>query len=588
MRFRPVRLRTGYDTDEVDHYLDRLADELRRREGPPTDAEPVRAAGDLGGPVGVSGGGRAPGGRRAGPGAVSRRHGRRSRPAAGCCTSTSTSSSPPSRCCAGPSSPACRWSSAAAGDPTERGVVSTASYEARAFGVGSGMPLRTAARKVPDAVFLPVDHAAYDAASAAGHGHAARARRAGGGARLGRGVPGRRRTDDPEAFAAGRAGGRARRHPAALLGRHRRQQAAGQDRHRLRQATRGRPADHRDLVRRDGRRGRPTRCGASAARPPAKLAELGIHTVSELAATETQVLADRLGPTMGPWYRRLGRGVDSSPGRRDAVRRARARPRDDVPAEPRPTGTRSPTRCASSRPRSPRTSAPRGGPRSGSAMKLRYAPFETRTRSLTLPGPTSDGAGDRRRGAGAARPLRPRPGRSGWSACGRRWNRRRTDSPRGEEDHARGAVPGSRRAGATATLVPRWWTARTRAGTSTRPSTSVCGSARCCSPRAPARPTWARRCSNVAHGCGLRGATADVTFTELAMSYQTSFDEPAMIQIRQVRHREIDYEDLTLVDHLVRDLLGGTSTATRPAAGWPASCRRGTGCPAGRSPSGSA
>ena len=62
---------------------------------------------------------------------------------------------------------------------------------------------------------------------------------------------------------------------------------------------------------------------------------------------------------------------------------------------------------------------------------------------------------------------------------------------------------------------------------------------------------------NVAHGCGLRGATADVTFTELAMSHQTSFDEPAMIQIRQVRHREIDYEDLTLVDHLVRDLLAG-------------------------------
>jgi uncharacterized membrane protein YjjP (DUF1212 family) len=60
---------------------------------------------------------------------------------------------------------------------------------------------------------------------------------------------------------------------------------------------------------------------------------------------------------------------------------------------------------------------------------------------------------------------------------------------------------------------------------------------------------------NVAHGCGLRGATADVTFTELAMSNQTGYDEPAMIQIRQVRHREIDYEDLTLVDHLVRDLL---------------------------------
>lgn len=40
------------------------------------------------------------------------------------------------------------------GDPTERAVVSTASYEARAFGIGSGMPLKIAARKAPpEAVF---------------------------------------------------------------------------------------------------------------------------------------------------------------------------------------------------------------------------------------------------------------------------------------------------------------------------------------------------------------------------------------------------------------------------------------------------
>src|SRR4029453_17470488 len=53
------------------------------------------------------------------------------------------------------------------GDPSRpRQVVATASYEARAYGVRSGMPLRTAARRCPDAVFLPSDHPAYDAASA--------------------------------------------------------------------------------------------------------------------------------------------------------------------------------------------------------------------------------------------------------------------------------------------------------------------------------------------------------------------------------------------------------------------------------------
>src|SRR4051794_26301520 len=52
------------------------------------------------------------------------------------------------------------------GDPTKRGVVSTASYEARKYGVGSGMALRLAARKCPEAVFLPVDREAYDNASA--------------------------------------------------------------------------------------------------------------------------------------------------------------------------------------------------------------------------------------------------------------------------------------------------------------------------------------------------------------------------------------------------------------------------------------
>lgn len=52
------------------------------------------------------------------------------------------------------------------GDPNEpRKVVTCASYPAREFGVHAGMPLRTAARRCPDATFLPSDPAAYDAAS---------------------------------------------------------------------------------------------------------------------------------------------------------------------------------------------------------------------------------------------------------------------------------------------------------------------------------------------------------------------------------------------------------------------------------------
>jgi DNA polymerase-4 len=51
------------------------------------------------------------------------------------------------------------------GDPTKRGVVSTASYEARKFGIHSAMPLRTAYKLCPHAVFLPVDYREYSRVS---------------------------------------------------------------------------------------------------------------------------------------------------------------------------------------------------------------------------------------------------------------------------------------------------------------------------------------------------------------------------------------------------------------------------------------
>jgi DNA polymerase IV len=47
------------------------------------------------------------------------------------------------------------------GDPTKRGVVSTASYEARKFAIHSAMSLMTAYKLCPKAIFLPVDYEEY-------------------------------------------------------------------------------------------------------------------------------------------------------------------------------------------------------------------------------------------------------------------------------------------------------------------------------------------------------------------------------------------------------------------------------------------
>ena len=46
-----------------------------------------------------------------------------------------------------------------------RGVVSTASYEARKFGVHSALPMETARRRCPQGIFIPCDHEKYAAVS---------------------------------------------------------------------------------------------------------------------------------------------------------------------------------------------------------------------------------------------------------------------------------------------------------------------------------------------------------------------------------------------------------------------------------------
>src|ERR671914_545844 len=54
---------------------------------------------------------------------------------------------------------------AVGGAPTQRGVVAAASYEARAFGVRSAMPMSRAVRLCPSLVIVPPDFSKYRDAS---------------------------------------------------------------------------------------------------------------------------------------------------------------------------------------------------------------------------------------------------------------------------------------------------------------------------------------------------------------------------------------------------------------------------------------
>ena len=143
------------------------------------------------------------------------------------------------------------------GDPNEpRKVVTCASYPARKFGVHAGMPLRTAARKCPDATFLPLDTAAYDEASEEvmtllrDFGHPVEVW-GWDEAYVGADV------DNPDRSSPSRSARSSRQHGIVVFGRHQRQQAARQGRHRVRQAGRHLSAHRRELDGGDGRsRGR--------------------------------------------------------------------------------------------------------------------------------------------------------------------------------------------------------------------------------------------------------------------------------------------------------------------------------------------
>ncbi len=70
----------------------------------------------------------------------------------------------------------------------------------------------------------------------------------------------------------------------------------------------------------------------------------------------------------------------------------------------------------------------------------------------------------------------------------------------------------------------------------------------------------------IARHAGLHNADVDITFTSLSMSYQADPETPPIGHQRQVQDREIDYEDLTRVDHLVRDLFADRLTLRQARA----------------------
>ena len=152
--------------------------------------------------------------------------------------------------------------------------MATASYEAREFGVRSGMPLRTALKRCPDAVFLPVDKAAYDAASAevmATLRELDAVVEVLGWDEAFLGVE----TDDPEALAREiqrRVLARTALHCSVGIGDNK---LRAKTRDRVRQAGRGVPADPRRLGRADGRATDRGAVGDRPRRPPRKLTALG-------------------------------------------------------------------------------------------------------------------------------------------------------------------------------------------------------------------------------------------------------------------------------------------------------------------------
>jgi DNA polymerase-4 len=275
------------------------------------------------------------------------------------------------------------------GDPTKRGVVSTANYEARRFGIGSAMPLRTAYKRNPDAVFLPVDAPAYDAASA----RVMEVLRSfpavvevWGWDEAFLGVE----SGDPEAFA--------RDVQARVLERTQLWCSIGVGDTKLRAKLASGFAKPRGVSRLtaaewdDVMGSRPTDAlWGVGKKTAARLASIGVHTVRQLATADEEVLASAFGPRTGPWLRDLGRGeggshVSDEPRVRVGISHERTFQQDLAdPDEIRRELRRLVTELMAD-------IREDGRPVTRVTVKVRFVPFTTKQKQRKLPEPTTDEA----------------------------------------------------------------------------------------------------------------------------------------------------------------------------------------------------
>ena len=275
------------------------------------------------------------------------------------------------------------------GDPAERAVVATASYEAREFGVQSGMPLRIAAKRCPDAVFLPSDPPAYLEVSE----HVMATLRefpvvvevlgwdeAFVGATA----------DDPEALAADLRAAVARDTGLSCA------VGIGDNKLRAKLATGfGKPGGIFRLTQENWwevMASRPTDAlWGIGGKTTKKLAELGIHTVLDLAGADVAALAERFGPKTGPWLRLLGGGIsDAEVSATPYV--ARSRSRETTFQRDLTDPVEMAAEVSTLAERVAQDVLEEGRPAARVAVKVRFVPFMTHTHSVTLPSATSDPA----------------------------------------------------------------------------------------------------------------------------------------------------------------------------------------------------